>query len=141
MLEEFKAFISRGNVIDLAVGVIIGTAFTAIVSSLVSDVIMPLIGLVSGGIDFTNWFITLSGQKFATLAEAQKAGAATLNYGQFLNAVLKFLIIAWVVFLMVKGVQRLMALRRQEAAAAPPPPAPAEVVLLTEIRDLLKQKP
>jgi large conductance mechanosensitive channel len=141
MLQEFKAFISRGNVIDLAVGVIIGTAFTAIISSLVSDIIMPIIGLLSGGVDFTNWFITLGGQKFATLAEAQKAGAATLNYGQFINAVLKFLIIAWVVFLMVKGVQRLMALRHQEAAAAPPPPPPPEVVLLTEIRDLLKQNP
>ena len=140
MLQEFKAFISRGNVIDLAVGVIIGTAFTAIVSSLVSDIIMPLIGLITGGVDFTNWFVSLSGQKFATLAEAQKAGTATLNYGQFINAVLKFLIIAWVVFLMVKGVQRVMTLRHQEAAAAPPPPAPAEVVLLAEIRDLLKKR-
>ena len=141
MLEEFKAFISRGNVIDLAVGVIIGTAFTAIVSSLVSDLIMPLIGLVTGGVDFTNWFITLSGQKYATLAEAQKAGAATLNYGQFINAVMKFLIIAWVVFLMVKAVNKAMSMRRHEAAAAPPPPPPAEVALLTETRDLLKQKP
>jgi large conductance mechanosensitive channel len=140
MLQEFKAFISRGNVVDLAVGVIIGTAFTAIVTSLVSDLLMPIIGLFTGGVDFTNWFVNLSGTKHATLAEAQKAGAATLNYGVFLNAIIKFLIIAWAVFLMVKGVNKLSFLNRKEEAAAPPPPPPVEVVLLGEIRDLLKAR-
>ena len=140
MLQEFKAFISRGNVVDLAVGVIIGTAFTAIVNSLVSDLLMPVIGLFTGGVDFTNWFVTLSAQKFATLEEAKKAGVATLNYGVFLNAVIRFLIIAWAVFWMVKAMNRLIALRRHEEAAAPPPPPPAEVQLLAEIRDLLKAR-
>jgi large conductance mechanosensitive channel len=140
MLQEFKAFISRGNVVDLAVGVIIGTAFTGIVNSLVSDLLMPIIGLFTGGVDFTNWFITLSSQKFATLEEAKKAGVATLNYGVFLNAVIRFLIIAWAVFWMVKAMNRLMAMRRQEEAAAPPPAPPEDVKLLTEIRDLLKAK-
>jgi len=138
MFQEFKAFINRGSVIDLAVGIIIGAAFTAIVNSLVSDLIMPVVGLFTGGLDFSNWFINLSSTKHATLAEAQKAGAATLNYGQFLNAVIRFLIVAWAVFLLVKGVNRMMALQKKEEAAAPKPPAP-EVVLLTEIRDLLKK--
>jgi len=141
MLQEFKAFISRGNVVDLAVGVIIGTALTAIVTSLVSDVLMPIIGLLTGGVDFTNWFINLSGTKHPTLAEAQKAGAATLNYGVFLNAVIRFVIIAWAVFLLVKAVNKLSTLRQREQAAAPPPAPPADVVLLTEIRDLLKTRP
>lgn len=141
MLQEFKAFISRGNVVDLAVGVIIGTAFTAIVTSLVSDILMPIIGLLTGGVDFTNWFINLSGTKHPTLAEAQKAGAATLNYGVFLNAVIRFVIIAWAVFLLVKAVNKLSTLRQREQAAAPPPAPPADVVLLTEIRDLLKARP
>jgi len=140
MLQEFKAFISRGNVVDLAVGVIIGTAFTTIVNSLVSDLLMPVIGLFTGGVDFTNWFVTLSSQKFATLEEAKKAGVATLNYGVFLNAIIRFLIIAWAVFWMVKGMNRLMTMRRHEEAAAPPPPPPVEVQLLTEIRDLLKAR-
>jgi large conductance mechanosensitive channel len=142
MLQEFKAFISRGNVVDLAVGVIIGTAFTAIVNSLVSDILMPIIGLFTGGIDFTNWFFNLSGTKHPTLAEAQKAGAATLNYGVFLNAIIKFLIIAWAVFWMVKAVHRLMTLQQKQQASgeAPPTPPTPEVTLLTEIRDLLKSR-
>lgn len=140
MLQEFKAFISRGNVVDLAVGVIIGTAFTAIVTSLVSDILMPIIGLLTGGVDFTNWFFNLSGTKHPTLAEAQKAGAATLNYGVFLNAIIRFVIIAWAVFLLVKAVNKLSTLRQREQAAAPPPPPPEEVKLLTEIRDLLKAR-
>lgn len=140
MLQEFKAFISRGNVVDLAVGVIIGTAFTAIVTSLVSDILMPIIGLLTGGVDFTNWFVNLSGTKHPTLAEAQKAGAATLNYGVFINAIIKFIIIAWAVFLLVKAVNQVSTLRKKEEAAAPPPAPPADVVLLTEIRDLLKAR-
>lgn len=140
MLQEFKAFISRGNVVDLAVGVIIGTAFTAIVTSLVSDLLMPIIGLLTGGVDFTNWFVNLSGTKHPTLAEAQKAGAATLNYGVFINAVIRFMIIAWAVFLLVKAVNKFSTLRKKEEAAVPPPAPPADVVLLTEIRDLLKAR-
>ncbi|MCC6471463.1 MAG: large conductance mechanosensitive channel protein MscL [Alphaproteobacteria bacterium] len=135
MLQEFKAFIARGNVIDLAVGIIIGAAFTAIVNSLVNDIIMPPIGLILGGIDFSNIFITLGKGSYATIAEAQKAGAATLNIGLFINAVIKFLIVAWAVFILVKQVNRF-----NKPPAAPPPP-PAQEVLLTEIRDLLKKRP
>jgi large conductance mechanosensitive channel len=108
MLQEFKQFIARGNVVDLAVGVIIGAAFGKIVSSLVSDIVMPPIGLVLGGVDFRNLYIALNGQAYASLAEAQKAGAPTINYGVFLNTVVEFLIVALVVFLMVKQVNRLM---------------------------------
>ena len=106
-IEEFKKFIMRGNVMDLAVGVIIGGAFQAIINSLVNDVIMPLIGLITGGIDFSNLFIQLSGEKCATLAEAQAAGVAVFAYGNFITAVLNFLIIAFVIFLLVKGMNRL----------------------------------
>jgi large conductance mechanosensitive channel len=136
VLQEFKAFISRGNVIDLAVGIIIGAAFTAIVNSLVNDIIMPPIGVILGGIDFSNFFITLSKGSYPTLAEAQKAGAATLNYGLFINAVIKFLIVAWAVFILVKQVNRF----RKKEEAAPPPPPPAQEVLLAEIRDILKAR-
>lgn len=136
MLQEFKAFIARGNVIDLAVGIIIGAAFTAIVNSLVNDIIMPPIGVILGGIDFSNFFITLNKDTYPTLAEAQKAGAATLNYGLFINAVIKFLIVAWAVFILVKQVNRF----RAKEEAAPPPPPPAQEVLLTEIRDILKSR-
>ena len=115
MLDDFKAFIMRGNVLDLAVAVIIGGAFGAIVNSLVNDIIMPIVGLLLGGISFANRFISLNGQTYATLADAQKAGAATLNYGLFINAVIDFLIIALVIFLLVRGLSRLM----------PPPPPPA----------------
>ena len=138
MLQEFKSFIARGNVIDLAVGIIIGAAFTAIVNSLVNDIIMPPIGVVLGGIDFSNFFITLSKGTYPTLAEAQKAGAATLNYGLFINAVIKFLIVAWAVFILVKQVNRFH--RKEEAAPSPPAPPPKQEVLLAEIRDLLKAK-
>ena len=115
MLDDFKAFIMRGNVLDLAVAVIIGGAFGAIINSLVNDIIMPLVGLALGGVSFADRFISLNGQSYATLAEAQKAGAATLNYGLFINAVIYFLIIAFVIFLLVRGLSRLM----------PPPPPPA----------------
>ena len=120
MLKEFKEFISRGSVIDLAVGVIIGGAFGKIVSSLVNDVIMPLIGLILGGTDMSNYFITLDGGSYATLAEAQEAGAATLNYGLFITQVINFLIIAFVIFLMVKAVNKARALtKKPEVEAAP----------------------
>ncbi len=107
IVKEFKEFVMRGNVVDLAVGVIIGGAFQTIVTSLVNDVIMPVISLVTGGIDFTNWFISLDGQSFSTLEQAQKAGAATLNYGVFLTNVINFLIMAFVIFMMVKGLNTL----------------------------------
>jgi large conductance mechanosensitive channel len=135
MLEEFKKFAMRGNVIDLAVGVIIGVAFGAIVNSLVGDIIMPTIGAVTGGLDFSNHFIKLSSNVTAdSLAEAKKQGAV-LAWGAFLSAVINFLIIAWVLFLMVQLMNRLM----QKEAAKPTPPTRQEV-LLEEIRDLLKAR-
>jgi large conductance mechanosensitive channel len=136
MFKEFKQFALRGNVIDLAVGVIVGAAFTSIVNSLVKDVITPPLGLVTGGLDFSNLFVVLKGGQFTTLADAAKAGAVTINYGLFLNAMISFLIVAFVLFLLVRSVNRLFA--------NPPPAAPAmppeDVVLLREIRDLLKEK-
>ncbi len=135
MLEEFKKFAMRGNVVDLAVGVIIGVAFGAIVNSLVGDIIMPIIGAVTGGLDFSNHFIKLSSNVTAnSLAEAKKQGAV-LAWGAFLTAVINFLIIAWVLFLMVQLMNRLM----QKEAAKPTPPTKQEV-LLEEIRDLLKAR-
>lgn len=120
MLKEFKEFISKGSVMDLAVGVIIGGAFSKIVSSLVDDIIMPLIGLLLGGADISNYFVTLDGGKYATLAEAQEAGAATLNYGLFLNRIIDFLIIAFVLFLIIKAINKARALtKKPEAEAAP----------------------
>ena len=113
-IEEFKKFIMRGNVMDLAVGVIIGGAFQAIINSLVNDVIIPLIGLITGGLDFSNLFIQFSGEKYATLAEAQAAGVAVFAYGNFITAVLNFLIIAFVIFMMVKGMNRLAEGRHKD---------------------------
>jgi len=118
MLKEFKAFAMRGNVIDLAVGVIIGGAFGKIISSLVADIIMPPIGLLMGKMDFTNMFLTLSGNKFATLEEAKAAGAVTLNFGLFLVALIDFLIIALVLFLLLRPINRLT--RKPEPAPAAP---------------------
>ena len=138
MLEEFKAFIARGNVIDLAVGVIIGGAFGKIVSSLVDDVIMPIIGAITGGIDFSNYYIPLSSAVTATtLAEAKKQGAV-LAYGNFLTVVIQFLILAWIIFLMVKAINRIRT-EEEEKPAAPAAP-PADIALLTDIRDLLKNR-
>lgn len=118
MLKEFKEFAMKGNVIDLAVGVIIGAAFGKIVSSLVADIIMPPIGLILGHVDFTNLFVTLSGQHLNTLKEAKDAGVPTLNYGLFLQSVLDFLIVAFVIFLVVKQINRMQ--RQPEAAPATP---------------------
>ena len=137
MFGEFREFISRGNVVDLAVGVIIGAAFTAIVNSLVNDLLMPPLGLIIGGIDFSNFFLTLKGGSFPSLDAAKAAGAVTINYGLFLNAVIRFLIVAFAIFIIVKQVNRL---HRAEKAPAAPSPPPADVVLLTEIRDLLRQR-
>ena len=138
MLKEFKDFAMRGNVVDMAVGIIIGAAFGTIVKSLVDDVIMPPIGLLLGGVDFTDFFITLSGGTYETLAAAKEAGAVTLNYGAFINTVISFLIVAFAVFLLIKQINRLVK-KEEEKPAAPPAP-PREEVLLEEIRDLLKSQ-
>ena len=135
-VAEFRAFVARGNVVDLAIGIIIGAAFTGVVNSLVKDVINPVIGLAIGGVDFTNIFIPLNGQHYPTLDAAQKAGAPTVNIGIFINALINFLIIAFVVFWIGKAAARLMR-REAEAPSAPPAPTRSEV-LLEEIRDLLK---
>lgn len=137
LIQEFREFAVKGNAIDLAVGVIVGGAFGKIVSSLVDDVIMPPIGLLLGGVDFANLFINLGPGEYPTLAAAKAAGAPTLNYGNFLQSVVNFLIVVWVVFLMVRVINR-MRRRQEEAAAAPPAPA-EEVVLLREIRDALQK--
>jgi large conductance mechanosensitive channel len=137
-IKEFKEFAMRGNVLDMAVGIVIGAAFTAIVNSLVKDVIMPPIGLLSGGLDFSNLFIALSGGHFDTLAAAEAAGAPVLRYGVFINAVINFIIVALAIFILIKQVNRFK--RKEEAAPAAPPSPPADVVLLTEIRDLLKAR-
>lgn len=132
-IGEFRAFVARGNVVDLAIGIIIGAAFTGVVNSLVKDVINPLIGVAVGGIDFSNVFIALNGQHYPTLEAAQKAAAPTINLGLFINALINFLIIALVVFWIGKAAARLI---RREAEA----PSRSEV-LLEEIRDLLKARP
>lgn len=119
--DEFKAFISRGSVIDLAVGVIIGSAFTAIVTSLVNDIIMPLISLVTGGISFENWFICLDGGSYATLAEATEAGASVLAYGSFINAIINFILIALVIFMMVRSINRIHTKLEKEKPAEEAP--------------------
>lgn len=137
MIQEFKAFIQRGNVLDLAVAVIMGAAFGAIVNSLVNDIIMPPIGLLLGGVDFSNLFFNLSGGDYASLAAAQQAGAATVNYGVFINNLLNFLIISVVVFLLVKAVNNMV---QQKKEAEAPPELSVQEKLLTEIRDLLKQR-
>jgi len=138
MLEEFKTFIAKGNVVDMAVGIIIGAAFTAIVTSLVTDVINPVIGIFLGGIDFSNYYVDLSMGGYESLQAAQKAGAPLIMYGLFINAIIKFLIVAFAVFLLVKNVNALKArLVRAEAETAPPPNR-AET-LLAEIRDALKK--
>jgi large conductance mechanosensitive channel len=135
MLQEFKKFAMRGNVVDLAVGVIIGAAFGAIVASLVGDIIMPIIGAVTGGLDFSNYFIALSKNVTATsYADAKKQGAV-LGYGQFLTITLNFILVAFVLFLVIKAMVRLQ--KQEEAKPAPPP---ADVILLTEIRDLLAKR-
>ncbi len=134
MLKEFKDFIAKGNVMDMAVGIIIGAAFTAIVNSLVKDLINPVISLFMGGIDFGSMFVNLTEEEYTTLAAAQEAGAATFNYGMFINAVIQFLIIAFVVFMLVKGVNSVK--KKEEAAPSAPP---ADIALLTEIRDSLKK--
>ncbi len=142
MFKEFKAFAMRGNVVDLAVGIIIGAAFGTIVSSFVNDVIMPPIGLLLGNVDFSNLFIILKEGNplgpYASLAVAKQAGAVSLNVGVFINAIINFVIVAFAIFMVVKAMNRM---KREEAAAPAAPPAPTkDQLLLTEIRDLLKTR-
>jgi large conductance mechanosensitive channel len=139
MLQEFKKFAMRGNVVDLAIGVIIGAAFGKIVGSLVDDIIMPVIGRILGGLDFTNYFIglTAASSQAPTYDAAKKAGA-TLGYGTFITVTVNFLIIAFVLFLVVRGINRMM--RKEEAAPPPPAPPTKDQELLAEIRDLLKAR-
>ena len=141
MIKEFKEFISRGNVMDLAVGVIIGGAFQAIINSLVKDIIMPVISLITGGIDFTNWFISLDGTKYESLAAAQEAGASTLNYGVFITAIINFLLMALVIFFIVKFMNKIAskAKKKEEAKEEVPAEPSEEIKLLREINASLKK--
>lgn len=139
MIKEFKEFVAKGNVMDLAVGVIIGGAFALIVKSLTDDIIMPVVGAIFGGLDFSNYFVGLSDSVNASTLEAAREQGAVLAYGSFLTVVLNFLILAWIIFMMVKAVNN-MRREQEEAAPAEPPAPPADVALLTEIRDLLAKK-
>ena len=141
MLKEFKDFIAKGNVMDMAVGIIIGAAFTAIVTSLVGDLINPIIGLITGGINFSDLFVNLGEGEFTALAAAKAAGAPVFAYGSFITAVINFLIIAWVVFMLVKGVNRLKdaAVKKNEPVPSAPS-GPTQEQLLTEIRDALRAR-
>lgn len=135
MFKEFKAFIAKGNVMDMAVGIIIGAAFTAIVTSLVGDILMPFIGVFTAGMDFSNLFVALDGNTYASLEAAKEAGAAVITYGVFINAIINFLIVAFVIFMLVKQINKL----KEEEAKSPAVP-PADVKLLKEIRDILKKQ-
>ena len=139
MWREFREFAMRGNVIDLAIGIILGVAFTTIVNSLVNDLLMPPLGLLIGGIDFSNFFVTLKGGRYETLEAAKAAGAVTVNYGLFINAIIKCLIVAFAVFVLVKQVNRLRWREEAEKPATPPEP-PRQEQLLAEIRDILKAR-
>ena len=135
MFEEFKKFAMRGNVIDLAVGVIIGASFTGIVNSVVKDILMPPIGVLLGGLDFSNFFLTIKGEDYPTLKAATDAGAVTINYGLFANAVINFLIVALVLFLLLRQLNKLTSPKN-----APPAEVPEDIQLLREIRDSLKAR-
>lgn len=137
MLKEFKEFALRGNMVDLAIGVIIGGAFGGLVNSIVADLLMPIIGLITGGIDFTNLYVQLSGQPVASDLEAARKAGATIAYGNFVTLAINFLIIAFVLFMVVKVMNRLKA--SSEPPVEAPPEVPADVALLAEIRDLLKK--
>lgn len=139
-IDEFKKFIARGNVIDLAVGIVIGAAFTAIVQSLVKDIVNPLLGIVTGNLDFSNYFVALNGQMYETLAKAREAGAPVLAWGNFVTAIINFMIIAWVVFLLIKAVNKIEDLvdgdDEDGVEAKPKPPSIED--LLTQIRDEMR---
>ena len=137
MLQEFKKFAMRGNVVDMAVGIVLGAAFGKIVTSFVKGILMPPIGLLLGGVNFNDLFVVLKGGEFSTLAAAQEAGAVTINYGAWINTVIDFIIVAFAIFLVIRQMNRLKE-KEEEAPPAPPEPS-SEEKLLTEIRDLLKQ--
>jgi large conductance mechanosensitive channel len=139
MVNEFKAFIARGNVVDLAVGVIMGAAFGAIVTALVDNVIMPPIGWILGGIDFSEFYFSIDGKSYGSLKAAKDAAAPVIAYGVFLNAVIKFIIVSFAIFLMVKGVNKMTAKMLAQKAAEPVPPTKSEI-LLEQIRDALKSR-
>ncbi len=141
MIQEFRDFIAKGNVVDMAVGIIIGAAFTAIVTSLVGDLINPIIALFTGGIDFSGWFYALNGESYLSLKAAEDAGAPVFAIGRFVMAVINFLIVAFVVFMLVKMVNRIKAAAVQETEAEEAAPAgPSELDVLLEIRDSLKTR-
>ncbi len=140
ILQEFRDFAVKGNVVDMGVGIVIGAAFTSIVNSFVADIVNPIIGVMTGGVDFSNLFINLSGGEFDSLKAAQDAGAATINYGLFINAIISFLIVSFVLFMVIKNVNRLKAAFEKEQAEAPAPEPSSEEKLLTEIRDLLAKQ-
>jgi len=137
MLKEFRDFAMRGNLVDMAVGIIMGVAFGGLVNSMVNDIIMPIVGKVTGGVDFSNLFINLSGpqDQFASLKAAKDAGAATVNYGLFINLIINFIIVAFVMFMLIKGMNKM----KKEAPAPAPAAPPRSEVLLAEIRDLLRK--
>jgi len=138
LISEFKEFAIKGNMIDMAVGIVIGAAFGKIISSFVADVLMPPIGLLLGNVDFSELYVNLTSQQYPTLAAAKEAGAATINYGLWLNTVIDFLIVAFAIFLVVQQMNKLK--KKEEAAPAAPPAPSKEEVLLGEIRDLLKAR-
>lgn len=145
MLQEFKQFIARGNVIDMAVGIVMGASFTAIVNSAVGDIIMPLIGWIMSGVDFSNYFIQLSGgTKYETLKQAKESGITVISYGVLINAIINFLAVSFFVFWVVKAAHKLRAgeeKKAEEIKASAPPPAPSEdILLLREIRDQLRNQ-
>lgn len=138
MLQEFKEFALRGNVVDMAVGIVIGAAFSTIVKSVVNDIIMPPVGVITSGVDFSNLYVPLSDARYDSLAQAQEAGAPTINIGLFINNVISFLIVAFVLFLVIKAMNNLR--RKQEEEPAKEPPPAREVQLLEEIRDALVKR-
>ncbi|SDA38734.1 large conductance mechanosensitive channel protein MscL [Sinorhizobium sp. NFACC03] len=141
MLNEFKEFIARGNVMDLAVGVIIGAAFSKIVTSVVEDLVMPIVGaLTGGGFDFSNYFLPLSANVTAMSLAAARQQGAVFAYGNFITVLINFLILAWIIFLMIKAVNRMRASIEKKKDEAPAAPPPEDILLLSEIRDLLKQR-
>ena len=140
-IDEFKKFIARGNVIDLAVGIVIGAAFTAIVQSLVKDVVNPILGVVTGNLDFSNYFLALNGQVYETLAQAREAGAPVLAWGSFVTAIINFMIIAWAVFLLIKAVNKIEDLvdGDEDVGVEAKPKPPSVEDLLTQIRDEMRE--
>lgn len=139
MFQEFKNFIARGNVFDMAVGIIIGAAFTGIVTSLVKDIINPVLGLFTGGVDFSELYINLSDEEFETRSAAQEAGAATINYGLFINSLIGFVLVAIVLFMFIKTVNKIKEAAENEPDNPATPTPPKDIQLLTEIRDLLRK--